>query len=51
MRDAQRQFIPNYQHTIKVKDYRFETQLFNIYDIRFDKPRTGYITVVVAENE
>ena len=51
MRDAKRRFIPNYQHTTKVKDYRFENQLFNIYDIRFDKPKAGYITVVAAENE
>src|SRR5699024_8635325 len=27
MRDAKRQFIPKYNHTIKVKDYRFENQL------------------------
>ncbi|MDK9867039.1 MULTISPECIES: hypothetical protein [Staphylococcus] len=51
MRDAKRQFIPSYKHTIKVKDYRFENQPYNIYDIRFDKPEAGYITVVVAENE
>lgn len=51
MRDAKRQFIPKYNHIIKVRDYRFENQLFNIYDIRFDKPMAGYITVVVGENE
>lgn len=51
MRDAKRYFTPHYKYTIKVNDYRFEKQLFNIYDIRFDKPKSGYITVVVAENE
>ncbi|MBU0437761.1 hypothetical protein [Staphylococcus succinus] len=51
MRDAKREFIPNYKQTVRVQDYRFEAQLFNIYDIRFDKPQRGYITVVVGKHD
>ncbi|OEL06896.1 hypothetical protein AST13_02330 [Staphylococcus xylosus] len=51
MRDSSKEFVPKFNHKIQIKDKRFDSILFNIFDIRFDKPQKGYITLVVSERD
>lgn len=51
IRDPGKAFLPQFNHKIQIKDKRFSDKLFNIFDIRFDKPQKSYITVVVSERD
>ncbi|RIM88328.1 hypothetical protein BU107_05880 [Staphylococcus xylosus] len=51
VRDPGKSFVPKFNHKIRVQDERFENTSFNIFDIRFDKPQKGYITLVVSERD
>ncbi|WP_255201770.1 hypothetical protein [Staphylococcus nepalensis] len=49
IRDPLQSYTPNNKHSVEVEDFRLEKNLFNIYDVRFDKPERGFITVVLGE--
>lgn len=49
IRDPLHSYTPNNKHSVEVEDFRLQNNLFNIYDVRFDKPERGFVTVVLGE--